>query len=31
MQSKAAQYAVVTTLAMLLAVVVSYVLNRLGY
>jgi hypothetical protein len=31
MPSKAAQFAFVPTLAMLLAVIVSYVLSRLGY
>jgi hypothetical protein len=31
MHSKTAQFTVVTALAMLLAVIVSYVLNRLGY
>jgi hypothetical protein len=30
-RSRPAQYAVVTVLAMLLAVVISYVLNRVGF
>jgi len=31
MRSRLAQFATVTVLAMVLAVVVSYVLNRIGY